>query len=91
MSVDKVSRLITEAQNELFGWVPLTFWLDMKKGEGENYRKIRYRVSSGMWVEGVHIARAGRKEAWVNLRNIKAWLEGTQLEQVPPPAEKEIK
>ena len=73
-----VAKLILEAQSELFGWVEADYWFAMHPHDSRE--KIRTREKAGTWKLGVHIARPSRKELWINLRNVQAWIKG-----LPPP------
>lgn len=73
------ANLVREAQKELFGWIPYKEYSLMFPSETREV--IRTRLREGVWQLGVHATRGStRKELWLNLRNIKAWLEG----QAPP-------
>lgn len=79
-----VAHLIREAQKELFAWIPYEEY--QKMFPSENREKIRNRLREGTWVLGVHASRPSpKRELWINLRNVKAWVEKKSPQDFSPP------
>lgn len=71
MSDEEYSAWVAERM--MGGWIPLRDYFRMYPGETQ--AKIDTRIARKVWLRGVHYAVPPQSRAWVNLREIRKWIE----------------